>query len=75
MTDLAVFDVNEEYRLILEPLLSAWYNDDSFQYIPHPSTLAQALCEHKLLSPLKFHLVKCVRAEAVSYASCVPMFV
>lgn len=62
---LAVCDVSEEYTLISEPLLSAWYNDDGLQYFPQPSVLAQALCEHKLFSPLKFHMLKCVRAEGV----------
>lgn len=66
LAELSVFDVSEEHALISEPLLNAWYNDDSFQYIPQPSVLAQALCEHKLFGPRKFHLVKCVRKEAVS---------
>lgn len=67
ITQLSVYDVLEEHTLISEPLLSAWYNDDSFKYIPQPTVLAQALCEHKLFSPRKFHLVKCVRAEVVSF--------
>ncbi|XP_042221252.1 uncharacterized protein LOC121865766 [Homarus americanus] len=65
MSQLAVSDMSEEYSVISEPLLSAWFNDDGLQYTPQPSVLAQALCDHKLFSPLKYHLMKCVRTEGV----------
>lgn len=65
LSQLAVFDLSEEFSLISEPLLSAWFNDDDLKYTPQPSVLAQALCDHKLFSPLKFHMIKCVRTEGV----------
>nr|XP_045624248.1 ubiquitin carboxyl-terminal hydrolase 48-like isoform X1 [Procambarus clarkii]XP_045624249.1 ubiquitin carboxyl-terminal hydrolase 48-like isoform X1 [Procambarus clarkii] len=65
LSQLAVVDMSEDYSLISEPLLSAWFNDDDLHYIPQPSVLAQVLCEHKLFNPLKFHLIKCVRTEGV----------
>lgn len=66
LSQCAVADMSESYTLISEPLLSAWYNDDSLKYTPQPSVLAQALCEHKLYSPLKYNLLKCIRTNAVS---------
>lgn len=63
---LAVTDILEEYELISESLLSAWFNCDDLEYKPQPSLLAQPLCEHKLFSPRKFHLLKCIRKESVS---------
>ncbi|XP_045101767.1 ubiquitin carboxyl-terminal hydrolase 48-like isoform X1 [Portunus trituberculatus] len=65
LSQCAVADTSESYTLISEPLLSAWYNDDSLKYTPQPSVLAQALCEHKLFSPLKYNLMKCIRTNAV----------
>lgn len=71
LSQCAVADMSESYTLISEPLLSAWYNDDSLKYTPQPSVLAQALCEHKLFSPLKYNLLKCIQTNAVSsYLSC-----
>lgn len=62
---LAVTDILEDYELISESLLSAWFNCDDLEYKPQPSLLAQPLCEHKLFSPRKFHLLKCIRKESL----------
>lgn len=67
---LAVTDILEDYELISESLLSAWFNCDDLEYKPQPSLLAQPLCEHKLFSPRKFHLLKCIRKESVSTVMC-----
>ncbi|XP_050722086.1 uncharacterized protein LOC127001509 isoform X3 [Eriocheir sinensis] len=66
LSQCTVVDPSESYSLISEPLLSAWYNDDSLKYTPQPSVLAQALCEHKLFSPLKYNLLRCIRTDAVN---------
>lgn len=70
LTSLQVKDINEDVTLISEPLLSAWYCHEG-PYPYQPTLLARPLCQHNLYSPLKCHLLKCVRAEGVSfYAFC-----
>ncbi|KAK4288303.1 hypothetical protein Pmani_038661 [Petrolisthes manimaculis] len=64
LTSLQVKDVNEDVTLISEPLLSAWYCHEG-PYPYQPTLLARPLCQHNLYSPLKCHLLKCVRAEGV----------
>lgn len=66
LTSLQVKDINEDVTLISEPLISAWYCHEG-PYPYQPTLLARPLCQHNLYSPLKCHLLKCVRAEGVSY--------
>ncbi|XP_064084819.1 ubiquitin carboxyl-terminal hydrolase 48-like isoform X2 [Macrobrachium nipponense] len=69
LTKLCVTDTSEKFCLISEPLLSAWYNCDEIKYVPQSSLLTYSLCEHKLFSPRKVHMLKCLRAENVSLLS------
>ncbi|XP_068227208.1 ubiquitin carboxyl-terminal hydrolase 48-like isoform X3 [Palaemon carinicauda] len=69
LAKLCVTDTSEDFCLISEPLLSAWYNCDEIEYTPQLSLLSYSLCEHKLFSPRKVHMLKCLKAENVGLLS------